>query len=436
MRRVLIKDAIRKTKLKPSEHINGWVHVKRDLGKKGFLIVKDRSGEIQVVMDLTAQLKDLFETINLGDIISLRGEARSDLRALGGVEIVPRKIKFISRCKHPSPLPLDHLGYRSPPSLKKRLDHRYLDLRNDSVAKIFKLRSEVIHSLRRHFRKRDFVEINTPKIVKEATEGGTNLFPIEYFTEDAFLAQSPQFYKQLMMASGLERVFEIGPAYRAERHETPWHLNEFTSVDIEMAFIDSEEEVMKVGESVLKDVQRDIKKYAERIGLKKDIEVPKIPFPRITVEEAYSLLENQGITVERGQDISSEGENALWEYFKEKDRNDFLFLTEFPADLRALYIMPHEKKPGYTRSFDLLYKGVEIITGGQRIHDYEMLKNAFERRKIDPNKFNFYINAFRYGMPPHGGFGLGLDRYLCRILDLENVREGVLFPRDRTRLAP
>lgn len=436
MRRILIGDILKKKKIKNSEYICGWVHAKRDLGGQGFLLVRDRSNELQITVPLTGALKEVFNALNIGDVIRLGGSIRSDARAPGGVELIPREIGIISPCRYPTPLPLDRLGFRRPSRLEKRLDYRYLDLRNKEVEMIFRVKNVVVESLRRQFKRFGFVEIHTPKIVKEATEGGTNLFTVEYFAEDAFLAQSPQFYKQMLMASGLERVYEIAPAFRAERHNTVRHLNEFISVDLEMAFIKSEKDVMRMIERILRGAMKDIKKYIEKMGLEAQVEVPKTPFPEITMEDAYTLLEGQGVLVERGQEIGPEGERALWQHFKAREGNDFFFLTEFPKDLRPLYLMTFEDKPDYTRSFDLFYKGLEIVTGGQRIHDYDALKRAFEDRKIPPQKYKFYLDAFRYGMPPHGGLGLGLERFVQQILDLKNIRETVLFPRDKSRLAP
>ncbi|NIM44388.1 MAG: aspartate--tRNA(Asn) ligase [Nitrososphaeria archaeon] len=437
LKRILIRDILRRGETKEnSKYVYGWVHAKRDLGGQGFLVLRDRSGDLQVLVSPIGDLRKTFDDLNIGDVIRVRGSIKSDERAPGEVELIPVKMEVVSLCRYPPPLPLDRLGFRRPPSLDKRLDFRYLDLRNKAVETIFKTKEMVVEALRKQLRKLDFVEVHTPKIVKEATEGGTNLFAVEYFAEDAYLAQSPQFYKQMLMASGLERVYEIAPAFRAERHNTVRHLNEFISVDLEIAFIESEKDVMRTIEKILRGVLRDVGRYIDRIGLDIKLKIPKLPFPEISMDEAYSLLEGWDLEVERGQELTPEGEKELWRYFKTKEETDFFFLTEFPRDLRPLYLMTFEDRPEYTRSFDLFYKGLEIVTGGQRIHDYETLKKAFEDRKIPLENYQFYLDAFRYGMPPHGGLGLGLERLVQQILDLKNIRETVLFPRDRGRLVP
>jgi aspartyl-tRNA synthetase len=435
--RKLIKDIVSSKEIdEKSENVYGWVQAKRDLGKRAFLTIKDRSGDLQVVIPSENSLNQSFYSINLGDVVSVKGSAKEDKRAPGGVELVPSELKVISSCATPTPIPLDHLGYRQSSNLEKRLDFRYLDLRNEDVAKIFKIKSKVAESLRKNFQNNDFIEIQTPKIVKEGAEGGTNLFPVEYFEKDAFLTQSPQFYKQIMMASGLERVYEIAPAFRAEMHDTPRHLNEFTSVDAEMSFIDSEEELMKLQEEMMKNVFSETKKYASKIGFEGNVTVPKTPFPRITLDDAYSLLKELKVPVEEDEDIRAQGEEALGNHFKQSENQEFFFLTQFPKMLRPLYLKTVEDKPNRTRSFDLIYRGMEITSGGQRINDYEELKKAFDERKIPVRNYSFYFEAFKYGMPPHGGFGLGLERLVKQMVEADNVREAVLFPRDKNRLTP
>ena len=313
--RKLIKDVIKDKKI-GSEDVYGWVTARRDLVTHSFFTIKDRSGGLQVVVSSGNPLIESFRSVNIGDVVSVKGDAKEDKRALGGVELLPSELKVIASCHLPTPLPLDHLEHRVSPSLDKRLDSRYLDLRNDSVARIFKIKSEVLKYMRKSFEDHEFIEINTPKIIKEGAEGGTALFPVEYFNRDAFLAQSPQFYKQMLMASGLERVYEIAPAFRAETHNTPRHLNEFTSVDAEMAFISSVEDVMKLSEELVRDTAAGIRNYAEKTGLETEIGLPRLPFPRITFDDAHSLLRDLKVPVEEDEDIRSQGEEALGNHFK------------------------------------------------------------------------------------------------------------------------
>lgn len=437
MARTLIRDIFQNANEKEQYLVKGWVYRKTDLGKKSFLMVRDRSGSIQTVLGNKENANSLYDSINVGDVIALKGNVKEDNRAPNGKEINIEHLEIVNPCQQPAPFPLDHMEERETlPDLNIRLDYRYLDLRNKNVSDIFRVKSKTASSLREHLEENDFIEIQTPKIVASATEGGTNLFPIEYFEKDAFLAQSPQFYKQMMMASGLERVFEIAPCFRAERHGTTSHLNEFTSVDFEMAFIKNEEDVMKMAEKVLSSTMNDLKEYGKKINLEKQITVPQSPFPRIKMEEAYSILENNGISVEIGEDVGPNGEKILGDHVKKSNNSEIFFLTEYPKESRPLYTMPHEEKPEYTRSFDIIFKGTEIISGGQRIHEHKMLEDAFEKKGIDTKDYGFYVDTFKYGMPPHGGLGLGLDRFVYKMLDLENIREAVLFPRDKNRITP
>ncbi len=430
MKRTLISDI---TNLgEKGGSISGWITAKTDIGKTSFIYVKDRSGEVQVVFK---DRKTDFDALNIGDVVNVQGHAKEDRRAPTGYEFVVSGVNIVAKCEYPTPLPLDHLEDRTKrPDIDKRLEFRYLDLRNPKTANIFKMRSDLTDSLRQNLRRNGFVEIHTPKIVAAATEGGSNLFPIEYFERDAYLAQSPQFYKQLMMASGLERVFEIAPAFRAERHDTTRHLNEFTSVDLEMSFIETEDDVMQMAERVLQDSFRDLKENGRNYSV--EITVPQIPFVRLPMKEAYEIANQAGLSLDFGDDLSSRGEEVIGKWAESERKGNFVFLTDFPVELRPLYAMPNEKDPKLTRSFDLLQNGVEIVTGGQRIHDYKMLKAAFEKRHVDPEKYAFYLDAFKYGMPPHGGLGLGLDRLVAQTYGVANIREVVLFPRDKKRLTP
>ncbi len=435
-----LKERKHTTEVKEDEHalVAGWVREIRDFGKLKFVILADREGELQITAKKGEVQEEVLKVIDeLGKewVIAVEGRIRKNEKASRGIEMVPEKIKVLAKSE--SVLPLE-VRAKARAELPTRLDNRFLDLRKQEVMSIFKIRSEISNAIREFFHANGFIEIHTPKIVASATESGANVFPILYFEREAFLAQSPQFYKQAAMAAGFEKVFEIAPVFRAEKHHTIRHLTEYTSVDAEISFIDSYEDVMDVVEKlvvhIFKAVKENCQKELEILGV--EITIPKTPFPRITMREAYKLLEEAGKEVEYGEDLDTEGEKLFGKIVKEKFGNEFVFLTEFPWKVRPFYTYRKEDEPEWTCSFDLLYKGMEIVTGGQREHRYEVLLQQCKEKGINPDVIEFYLKMFKYGVPPHGGFGMGLDRVVMLMLNLSNIREAALFPRDPERLEP
>jgi aspartyl-tRNA synthetase len=347
--------------------------------------------------------------------------------------VIPGDIEVLSRAA--TPLPLDPTG-RVGVTLDTRLDNRVMDLRRSEISAIFKIRDAALTIGRKYLKETGFVEVQTPRIISTASEGGTELFPISYFEKEAFLAQSPQLYKQMMMGTGLDKVFEIATYFRAEEHDTIWHLNEITAIDCEMAFIKDENDVMDLIEglvvSMIKGIKENCKPQLE--VLKKEIPDPKVPFPRIEYNEALEMLDEAGMKVLFGEDLTTESERKLGEIMKEKGI-ELYFVTKFPLKIKPFYTMP-DKDPKYSNSFDLEYKGREVVSGSQRIHDHDLLAKMIKAKGLNLEGFKSYLDAFKYGMPPHGGFGLGIERFLMLLLDLPNIREAVLFPRDRKRLEP
>jgi aspartyl-tRNA synthetase len=335
------------------------------------------------------------------------------------------------------PIPLDLSG-KIESNLDKRLDWRVLDLRRPEVKAIFTIRSEFLRSYREYMSKQGFIEFNSPKVLETASESGSNVFPIIYFQREAFLAQSPQFYKQSLIAAGFDRVFETGPVFRAEPHHTTRHTCEYTSLDFEMGFIKSYDDIMKLSEGVtvhmLKSVAKNCADELKLLG--KKIDVPKTPFPRVTMEEAYELLEKEGYKPEHGDDLSTEHEKALGDIVKKKFKHDFVFLTQFPWKVRPFYAYKNQDNPKWTDSYDLIYKGIEMVTGGQREHRYDVLVKQAKEKGIHLEPIKWYADMFKYGVPPHGGQGLGLGRIVKQFLELDNIREAVMYPRDPDRLAP
>lgn len=413
--------------------VAGWIEDIRNLGSIAFIIVRDRQGTLQVTT-FKKQHGEIFKRLvelNRESVISVKGICKANEKVRNGYEIIPEKVDILSESD--APLPLGVVD-KVKAEMDTRLDNRFIDLRKKEVRAIFVIRDTLVNSAREYLRENDFIEVHTPKIIASASEGGTNLFRLKYFEKDAFLAQSPQLYKQMLMASGLDKVYEIAWYFRAEEHNTRRHLNESTAIDIEMAFIESEEDVMKVLEELVCHVCEQISRKCkdELDTLNVSMESPDPPFPRIRYDDAIEMLRERGIEMKWGEDFGSDEERSLGEIMKEKGIT-FYFITKYPIHAKPFYTMPEGE---LSRSFDLCCKGVEVCSGSQRIHDFDLLVRRIEECGLNPDDFKDYLKAFKYGMPPHGGFGLGIERLLMQLLDLKNVRECILFPRDRTRLRP
>jgi aspartyl-tRNA synthetase len=415
--------------------VAGWVHEVRDLGGIAFLILRDTTGKIQVKFEKDEMDEDLVETglnVQRESVIAVTGDVEEEPRAPTGVEITPDSVDVISEAD--PELPLDPSG-KVDAELSTRLDNRTLDLRKDETKAIFQIRAEVLRAVREEFREIGCTEINTPKIVATGTEGGTELFPITYFGQEAFMNQSPQLFKQLMVGSGLERVFEIGPIFRAEEHNTPRHLNEATSIDFESAFADHED-AMDACESVVRAayeaVEANCQEQLEALDLADEFEAPADSFPRLTYEEAIERINATGELDEQlvwGDDLPTEGEHALGQ-----DVGEHYFITDWPSEIKPFYIM--DKDDDVSTGFDMMHPSMELVSGGAREHRYDELVAGFEQQGLDPEAFDYYTKMFKYGMPPHAGWGLGGERLVMTMLGLGNIREAVLFPRDRQRLSP
>ncbi|PSQ28172.1 aspartate--tRNA(Asn) ligase [Halobacteriales archaeon SW_10_68_16] len=414
----------------------GWVHEIRDLGGIAFLILRDTTGRIQIKFEKDEMDEALVETglgVHRESAITVTGTAEEEERAPTGVEVVPESIEVLAEAD--PELPLDPSG-KVEADLSTRLDNRTLDLRKEEIKAIFEIRAEVLRAVREQFRALDCTEINTPKIVATGTEGGTELFPVTYFGREAFMNQSPQLFKQLMVGSGLERVFEIGPIFRAEEHNTPRHLNEATMIDFESAFIDHTE-AMDVCEAIVRaayeGVAENCTDQLETLGYE-DFGVPEGEFPRLTYEETIERVNATGAVEEVlvwGDDLPTEGEKALGE-----EIGTHYFITDWPSEVKPFYIKDHDDDPEVSTGFDMMHPALELVSGGQREHRHDHLIEGFEQQGLEPEAFEYYTKMFRYGMPPHAGWGLGVERLVMTMLDLDNIREAVLFPRDRQRLSP
>ena len=412
--------------------MHGWVKDIRDLGGLKFLLVRDRTSEVQVTCIKGKTSEKIFSKVSnipRESAVRITGVVKKTNKTRSGVEIIPIDIDILAKSE--SPLPLDMVKESS---VDKRFDNRFLDLRRRKNTLIFIIKSKMFKYAREFLDKKGFIEIQTPKIVSVGAEGGATLFPLVYFDKEAYLAQSPQFYKQMMQSAGFSKVYEISPAFRAELSHTTRHVSEFISLDVEMSFIDGIDALMDLHEDLIiymfKKLKENHGKELTELGI--DIKIPKKPFPRMSLKEVEKFTKKHA-SISVGAELGTEEEKLLGELVKKKYNHDFVFVTEFPWSARPFY---HMKDGNITRSFDLLYKGLEISTGAQREHRIDILKKQAAERNISEESLKYYLQCFKYGMPPHGGFGTGLERILEKLLNLRSVKEAILFPRDPDRLVP
>ena len=413
--------------------IAGWVNSRRDHGKIVFLDLRDKSGVLQVVLD-----SKMAEGIKEEDVLEVEGEVKERPKEMinpkletGNVELKAEKIRILAKSQK---LPFDLKNLKL--SLPKLLDFRPLTLRNEKQRAIFRVQREIIDSFRKTMKNLGFFEFEAPAIVASATEGGAEVFHIDYFDKDAYLAQSPQLYKQILV-SVFERVFTVCKAFRAEPSMTTRHLTEYISLDCEMGFIESWEDLLEACEMVIKNIFSDVEK-----NCKKELEIwgAKVPeirgkIPRLKLREAQEIIfKRTGKDKRENPDLDPEDEKEICNFVKEKFNSDLVFITHFPTSKRPFYTFEDPENPEYTLSFDLLFRGLEIVTGGQRINDYKYLVKKMKRFGLDPKNFKYYLQAFKYGMPPEGGFAIGAERVTKQILGLENIREASLFVRDLQRV--
>lgn len=421
--------------------IRGWVDIRRDHGKLVFLDVRDRSGKVQLVIlpgsDAIGSVTDVRAeySVEIEGLVKERPEKmRNPDLTTGGIEIEARALRVLG--KPTVDFPIDTSQTDLGVNLDTLLNHRTVALRNAKVRAIFTIYSEVLRSYDEAMRSGGFVEIKTPKILGAATEGGANFFKIRYFDRDAFLAQSPQFYKQAAM-SAFERVFEVGTVFRAEPHFTTRHVNEFTGLDAEMGFIGSVGDVMTELERTMRHLFRHVgEACASELSLYGESVPVDVAIPRMRLSEAEEILRREYGKELEDHDIDGEGERMICEYVKKTFGSDLVFLTHYPTKLRPFYSMPSPDDTSTTETFDLLFRGVEIASGGQRIHEADMLEGNIRKFGLDPEDFNDYVDIFRYGTPPHGGWGLGSERIVQKLLGLGSIKEAVLYPRDVKRLTP
>ena len=412
----------------------GWLHRLRRLSNVAFLVLRDGQGLAQVVLNEAALLAQVA-ALQPESVLRVRGEVIATPQAPGGVELIARVIEPISPAVEPPPFELHRP--RIPAQLPTILDHAAIGLRHPRQRAMFRLAAASVEGFRQTLRAERFVEIFTPKLVATATESGANVFPVEYFGRTAYLAQSPQFYKQTMVGV-FERVFEVGPVFRAEPHDTPRHLNELVSLDAELGFITDHTTVMELVERVIAGMLAALEAESAALALcEVTLPQPGRPIPRIDFVEAQRMIHAAtGEDVLGEPDLAPAHERWLGDWANREHGADFLFVTGYPMLKRPFYTHPAPGHPERSNSFDLLFRGLELITGGQRLHTYAAYLTALAERYQDPEPLSGYLEAFKHGMPPHGGFALGLERWVARLVGAANVRETRLFPRDLSRLTP
>ena len=414
--------------------LEGAVHSIRNMGDVAFVILRRREGLFQTVVEnekANLSIHDLKEAMTL----RVKGILHEEERAPHGREVRVQEIEILSSPAEPMPLAIDKWKLNT--SLEAKLNLRPIALRNIQERSKFKIQEALVRAFRDFLYEQGFTEIHTPKIGARGAEGGANLFKFSYFHKPAVLAQSPQFYKQ-MMVGVFDRVFETGPVFRAEKHNTKRHLNEYTSLDFEMGYIDGFEDIMGMETGFLQYAMELLKKdYSKELQILK-IQLPKVDqIPAVRFDKAKELVsEKYNRKIRNPYDLEPEEEALIGRYFKEEYDADFVFVTHYPSKKRPFYAMDDPSDEKFTLSFDLLFKGLEVTTGGQRIHDYQMLKDKIAARGMDEEGMEQYLDTFKHGMPPHGGLGIGLERLTMQILGEENVRETCLFPRDMNRLEP
>lgn len=421
---------IEEAKKRPGEHLTiaGWVSRTRELSNIRFIILRDITGEIQIVVK--PQKPQLFE-VNLGreDVIKVEGKAVESEVAHAGIEFIPDSIEVLNRSEQPLPFDLQE---KVKAELDTRLDYRFLDFRTPTTQAIFKIQSRLLTSFREYLTENGYLEIQPPCIIASASEGGAELFSIPYFETTAYLAQSPQLYKQ-MTAVSLEKVYTVTPIWRAEKFSTPTHLNEVRQMDIEQSFAD-DETVMAVLEETVSYMLTKVKEHCEDEldTLKRQLEVPEPPVQRLTYTEAIGVLQEEGEEIVWGDDFTKTQERKLTRILGQ----EAFFIRDWPSAQKAFYAMPHQDKPELVHAFDMLYNGIEISSGTQRIHLPELLRAQIKKKGLNPRDFVNYIDAFRYGAPPHAGWSIGLERLTMTVTGQRNIRECTMFPRDRERLVP
>lgn len=434
MVRIQIKDL--ESNIGKDVNLYGWVQVIRDQKKIQFIVLRDITGIVQLVVFNNGKAAKVIQDLPLESIVEITGKAKKEKQAPGGLEVEVKEIKVLSKAESKLPIPVVEKG-NAETEIDKRLDWRWIDLRKEKNALAYKIFTQLEAGFREYWIKNGYIQIHSPKFMDAPSESGAEVFKVEYFDQHAYLAQSPQFYKQMAMAAGFEKVFEIGEVFRAEPSFTSRHATEFVGYDFEISFIESEEDVMREFENVITYALEGVKKaFGSEIKhvYGSELVVPKVPFPRITMHEAKELLKPFKIKTEKSDDLNQTEEIKLSEVIKEKYGHEWVYVTDYPVSVRPFYHM--RKSDTVTRSTDLFWNGIEILTAAQREHRHDILVKQAKEKGLKPESIKNYLNFFKYGCPPHGGAGIGPERILMKICKFSNIREAQFIYRGVKRLTP
>jgi len=418
--------------------VSGWVHDVRLLGGISFILLRNSEGMVQVTAPRKAVPKEVLDqvgSLHPEDVIRCTGVVKEAKVAKNGFEIIPERIDMISASA--TPLPLDPRGVTDA-NIDTRLNWRTLDLRRPEVQAVFRVQDALVEGMEAYLRASGFLRVFTPSILGGVSEGGAEVFKTDYYGKPAFLRQDPQLHRQLAIAGGLGRVYDLGPSWRAELSHTPRHISEHRTIAPELSFIHDERDTMRVEEAMLVSGIRKVNEKCRREldVLQLDLEEPRTPFPELAFPELYDILKKLGHVLPRGSDLDRESERLLTEYVKQEHDSDFFFVNRFPSSVKPFYVMHVDAEPEFARSVDLVYKGLELSSGGQREHRHERIMDQISEKGLDQESLKWFTEPFRFGVPPHGGFSLGIERLTAWMLGLENVKEAALFPRGPERLQP
>ncbi|MBI2545094.1 MAG: aspartate--tRNA(Asn) ligase [Candidatus Aenigmarchaeota archaeon] len=418
--------------------VSGWIHDIRLLGGINFLLLRDFEGLVQITVQkgkATYKIMKQIENLHSEDVIAVKGTVQETAKTKSKIEIIPKEIVRLSEAE--TSLPIDPRKVTKS-HLDTRLDWRSIDLRSPENLAIFKIESRLMTAMDEYLSSEKFMKVFTPSLIGGISEGGSEVFSVVYFDRQVFLRQDPQLHRELLVAGGFEKIFEMGPSWRAEKSHTIRHMTEHRTIAAELAFIEDEHEVMRVEEGMvvhaLEKVKKDCAEQLETLG--KTITIPKTPFPELQFPKIYDILKEIGKPIGKDEDMNREAEEALGNYVKEKFKSEFFFVNRFPSAVKPFYVMRVDDEPRYARSIDMIFRGTELSSGGQREHRYDKLISQAKEKGMNLEFLKWFTEVFRYGVPTMGGFSLGIERFVMKLLDLENVRESTLFPRDTQRIIP
>jgi len=419
--------------------VMGWIRELRDMGKLKFIKLADREGFVQITSKdglVKPKIIEKIEKLGREDVVAIKGTVKSNKEAPNGVEIIPIELKIISVSE--SPLPLELETKKTPADLITRLNARVLDLRKPENLAVFKIQAKMIEGFQTFLNKNGFIQVYTPSLIGGSSEGGSDMFEIPYFGKRAYLRQDPQLHRELLIAAGFEKIYDLGPSWRAEKSHTVYHLCEHRTCAPEISFIRDEVDTIKLEENlIVATLKHIIETCQEELKtLKIELGLPKQPFPELRFPEIYDILKDLKVKIRVGEDLTKGSEEALAEYVGDEYGSEFFFINRFPFNVKPFYVMRVDEDPKWARSVDFVYKGLELSSGGQREHRYEEIIKNIKEKKLKPENFKWFTDFFKYGVPPMGGFSIGIERFTMKLLNLSNIKEAVLFARDPERLLP